>query len=56
MNTIADFFDMYYTGEPYEVAKGHLSELLEDLDALGAFRGGAWGPDDIMDNLEAIEP
>ena len=55
MNTLKDFLEEYYTGEPYEVAKQHLYELLLDLDMLDAFRGGVWGPDDIMDNLEAKE-
>lgn len=52
MNTFEDFLEEYYTGEPREVAVGHLWELLNDLDMLDAFRGGVWGPDDIIDNLE----
>lgn len=52
MNTLKDFLDDYYTGEPEAVALGHLYELLRDLDMIGAFEGGAWGPDDIMDNIE----
>ena len=55
MNTLKDFLEEYYTGEPYEVAKGHLYELLIDLDMINAFEGGVWGPDDIMDNLEREE-
>lgn len=53
MKTLEDILEDYYTGEPVEVAKMHLYELLTDLDEAGAFRGGAYGPDDIMDNLEA---
>jgi len=52
IKTLEDLLEMYYTGEPYEVAKGHLYELLYDIDMLNGFRGGVWGPDDIMDNLE----
>ena len=52
MNTLKDFLEDYYTGEPYEVALGHLQEFLCDLDMIGAFEGGVWGPDDIMDNLQ----
>lgn len=55
MNTLKDFFDDYYTGEPYEIAEMHLYELLRDLDMLNAFEGGVWGPDDIMDNLKREE-
>lgn len=52
MKTLKDFLEDYYTGEPYEVALGHLEELLRDLDMINAFEGGVWGPDDIMDNIE----
>lgn len=55
MNTLKDFLEDYYTGEPYEVALGHLEEFLRDLDMIGAFEGGVWGSDDIMDNLENSE-
>ena len=55
METLKDFLEEYYTGEPYEVAKGHLWEFLNDLDMLGAFEGGAWSADDMMDNLERKE-
>ena len=53
MKTLADILEDYYTGEPFEIAKMHLQELLEDINEAGGFVGGAWGPDDIMDNLEA---
>ncbi len=52
MNTLKDFIEKYYTGEPYEVALGHLADFLRDLDMINAFEGGVWGPDDIMDNIE----
>lgn len=52
MNTLKDFLEEYYTCEPYEVALGHLYELLRDLDMINAFEGGVWGPDDIMDNIQ----
>lgn len=55
MNTFKDFLEEYYTGEPYEIAKMHLWELLNDIDMLDGFRGGVWGPDDIIDNLENKE-
>lgn len=55
MKTLKDILEDYYTGEPEEVAKMHLQEFLEDLNEAGAFVGGAWGPDDIMDNLENAE-
>lgn len=55
MDTFRDFLEDYYTGEPYEVAKGHFYEMLRDLDMLNAFRGGVYGPDEMMDNLEATE-
>lgn len=50
--TLEDFLDDYFTGEPKSVAMMHLEMMLEDLDMIGAFEGGVWGPDDIMDNLE----
>lgn len=52
MNTLKDFLEEYYTGEPEAVALGHLYEFLSDLDMINAFEGGVWGPDDIMDNIE----
>lgn len=52
MYTLKDLLEDYYTGEPYEVAMGHLYEFLRDLDMIDAFKGGVWGPDDIMDNIE----
>ena len=51
--TLADILEDYYTGEPYEVAKGHLREFLEDLDEARAFVGGVYEPDEIMKNLES---
>ena len=55
MDTLKDLLDMYYTGEPYEIAKMHLWELLNDIDMLDGFRGGAYSADDIMDNLKSKE-
>ena len=55
MNTLKDFFDDHFTGIPYQVAKERLYEMLQDLDMLDAFAGGAYGPDDIMDNIERLE-
>lgn len=52
MKTLKDILEDYYTGEPEAIAEQHLYELLLDLDEAGAFRGGAYGPDDIMDNLK----
>lgn len=52
MESLREFFENYYTGEPYQVALGHLEELLIDLDMIGAFKGGVWGPDDIIDNID----
>lgn len=52
MNTIKDFLNEYYTGEPEAVALEHLYVFLRDLDMIGAFEGGVWGPDDIMDNIK----
>lgn len=52
MKTLKDILEDYCTEEPEEVAKMHLQEFLDDLDEAGAFSGGAWGPDDIMMNLE----
>jgi len=54
--TFDDLLDDYYTGEPKDVARMHLWELLNDIDMLDGFRGGVWGPDDIMDNLEHPAP
>lgn len=51
--TIHDFFEDYFTGEPEAIAKEHLWEMMNDLDRLDAFRGGIWGPDDIMENIES---
>ena len=50
--TLNDILEDWFTDEPLEVAKDHLYELLNDIDACDGFRGGVWGPDDIMDNLE----
>lgn len=36
---------------PREDAMGRLYELLCILDDAGAFKGGVYGPDDVMDNL-----
>lgn len=52
MNTLKDFLEEYYTGEPYEAALGDLEQFLRDLDMLGAFEGGVWSLEDIMDNLK----
>ena len=52
MKTLKDIYELYAEPElPYEVFKDRLYEFLLDLDEAGAFRGGAYGPDDIMDNL-----
>lgn len=51
MESYEEFLDMYFTGEPKEVAEAHLWEMLNDIDSLDGFRGGVWGPDDIIDNL-----
>ena len=50
--TFKAFLEDYFTDVPYEVAKGRLWQMLNDIDMLDGFRGGVWGPDDIMDNLE----
>ena len=49
---LQNILEDWFTNEPLEVAKDHLYELLNDIDAVDGFRGGVWGPDDIMDNLE----
>lgn len=52
MKTLKDIFEDYAEPDlPYEIFKDRLYEFLLDLDEAGAFRGGAYGPDDIMDNL-----
>ena len=53
MKTIKDIYEWYAEPDlPYEIFKDRLYEFLLDLDEAGAFRGGAWGPDDIMDNIK----
>ena len=52
METLKDFFEEFYEGESEALATEHLYQYLCALDMLGAFRGGVWGPSDIMDNLE----
>lgn len=53
MKTLKDIYEDYAEpGLPYEIFKNRLYEFLLDLDEAGAFRGGAYGPDDIMDNIE----
>ena len=52
MKTLKDIYEDYAEPDlPYEVFKDRLYEFLLDLDEAGAFRGGAYGPDDIMDNI-----
>lgn len=54
MKTLKDIYEDYAEPDlPYEIFKDRLYEFLLDLDEAGAFRGGAYGPDDIMDNLKA---
>lgn len=54
MKTLKDIYEDYAEpGLPFEVFKGRLEDFLNDLDEAGAFSGGAWGPDDVMMNLEA---
>ena len=53
MNTLKDLLEMYFTGEPEEIAEMHLWELLNDIDMLDGFRGGVYSADDIMDNLKS---
>ena len=56
MKTFKDIYEDYAEPDlPYQIFKNRLYEFLTDLDEAGAFRGGAYGPDDIMDNLEATE-
>jgi len=56
MKTLKDIYDYYADSDlPFEIFKNRLYDFLLDLDEAGAFRGGAYGPDDIMDNLEAGE-
>lgn len=54
MKTLKDIYEDYADepGLPFEIFKMRLYDFLLDLDEAGAFRGGVWGPDDIMDNLE----
>lgn len=53
MKTLKDIYEDYAEPDlPYEIFKNRLYEFLLDLDEAGAFRGGAYGPDDIMDNIE----
>ena len=52
MKTLNDILEDWFTDEPLYVAKDHLHELLNDIEACGGFRGIVLGPDDIMDNLE----
>lgn len=52
MKTLKDIYEDYAEPDlPYEIFKDRLYEFLLDLDEAGAFRGGAYGPDDIMDNI-----
>ena len=53
MKTLKDIYEDYADpGLPFEIFKNRLYDFLLDLDEAGAFRGGAYGPDDIMDNIE----
>lgn len=54
MKTLKDIYEDYADEPelPFEIFKMRLYDFLLDLDEAGAFRGGVWGPDDIMDNLE----
>lgn len=53
MKTLKDIYEDYAEpGLPFEIFKSRLYDFLLDLDEAGAFRGGAYGPDDIMDNIE----
>lgn len=53
MKTLKDIYEDYADSElPFEVFEDRLYDFLVDLDEAGAFRGGAYGPDDIMDNLK----
>lgn len=52
MKTLKDIYEDYAEPDlPYEIFKNRLYDFLVDLDEAGAFRGGAYGPDDIMDNI-----
>lgn len=52
MKTLKDIYEDYAEPDlPYEIFKNRLYDFLLDLDEAGAFRGGAYGPDDIMDNI-----
>lgn len=56
MKTLKDIYEDYAEpGLPFEIFKSRLYDFLLDLDEAYAFRGGVWGPDDIMDNLETEE-
>lgn len=49
--TLESIAEEYFGDDPKPVRR--LYYLLGDLDEAGAFRGGVWGPDDIMDNLKS---
>ena len=56
MKTLKDIYEDYAEpGLPFEIFKGRLYDFLLDLDEACAFKGGAYGPDDIMDNIEPKE-
>lgn len=56
MKTLRDIYEDYAEPElPYEVFKGRLYDFLTDLDEAGAFRGGAYSPDEVMYNLTKNE-
>lgn len=53
MKTLKDIYEDYAEPDlPFEIFKNRLYDFLIDLDEAGAFRNGAWGPEDIMDNIE----
>ena len=47
--TLQEFLDQY------KMTKEELFVFLCDLDAMNAFSGGAYGPDDVWDNIGATE-
>lgn len=51
--TLESIAEEYFPDDPVPVRR--LYYLLGDLDDAGAFVGGAWGRDDIMDNLKSEE-
>lgn len=56
MKTLRDIYEDYAEpGLPFEIFKGRLYDFFVDLDGANAFAGRVWGPDDIINNLEATE-